>query len=244
MIDLHCHIYPGVDDGPISLEETRAMLDIAVTEGIRTIIASHHFSEEDHTVETYLDAIQVAKSQVQPLIDDLSADIKILDGAEVFISPNIIHIKDLKKLCINNSRYLLIELPMMDIPIYTEDVVYSLKINGITPIIAHPERNRRIVHEPSTLEPLINLGALAQVNTGSITGLFGKHVRKTAKKLIKKNMIHALGSDAHSPRRRGPYMKEAARQLTKWAGSHAARRILHTIPEAIINDGYIEVSDK
>lgn len=83
MIDLHCHIYPGVDDGPISLEETRAMLDIAVTEGIRTIIASHHFSEEDHTVETYLDAIQEGKSQVQPLIDDLSADIKILNGAEV-----------------------------------------------------------------------------------------------------------------------------------------------------------------
>lgn len=242
MIDLHCHILPEIDDGPVSLEETKAMLAIAKNEGISTIAATHHFYEEEDTVELYLKAVSDARIRTQPIIDEQELDICIIGGAEVFISPFISELKDIEKLCINNSRYLLIELPMADIPQYTEDVVYQLNLKGIRPIIAHPERNRRIISDPNALLPLITLGALAQANTGSITGLFGKQVQKSAKKLIKHNMIHAVASDAHSPRRRGPYMREAARMVTKWVGGPIAKTILEEIPNAIVNDEYIEKS--
>ena len=147
MIDLHCHIYPKIDDGPVSLDETKAMLSIAKKEGISTIVATHHFYEEEHTVESYLKAVNDARIRTQPIIDELELDICIIGGAEVFISPFIAELKDIEKLCINGSRYLLIELPMAEIPQYTEDVIYSLNLKGIRPIIAHPERNRRIISQ-------------------------------------------------------------------------------------------------
>ncbi len=145
----------------------------------------------------------------------------------------------LDKLCINRSKYMLIELPMVDIPQYTEDVIYHLSLKGIVPIIAHPERNIRIMSNPNLLYPYISLGAMAQVNTGSITGFFGRESMKCARILFENNMAHYIATDAHSIRRRAPFMRDARNILAKWMGQEFAKDATETIPNAIINDLYL-----
>ena len=230
-----------MDDGPTSIDETLSMLYIAKEEGIETIAATHHYMEEQQTVGEYLSLWEEKYKQVQGLIRAENIDLDVVIGAEVMISPFLVQLEGLKSLCINGSRYLLIELPMMDIPQYTEEVIYSLRLKGIIPIIAHPERNRRIVEDPNLLHPLIEMGALGQVTTGSITGLFGKKVTKCARILLEHNMAHLISTDAHSPRRRSPRFKIAVAQLEKWFGEKHTNDLIKRNPMLVLNDEATEL---
>lgn len=104
---------------------------------------------------------------------------------------------------------MLIELPMREFPIYTEDVFYELRLKGVTPIIAHPERNFKIAQEPNILKSLVEQGNLAQLNAGSLTGLYGKTIMETSEVLVKRNLIHMLGSDGHNDDKRNTFIKDA-----------------------------------
>jgi protein-tyrosine phosphatase len=241
VLDLHCHLFPAMDDGPTSIDETLSMLYIAQEEGIETIAATHHYMEEQLTVGEYLTIWEEKHKQVQELIRMNNIELNIVSGAEVMASPFLAQLEGLKSLCINGSRYLLIELPMMDIPQYTEDVIYSLRLKGITPIIAHPERNRLIVDDPNLLHPLIEMGALGQVTTGSITGLFGKKVTKCARILLEHNMAHLISTDAHSPRRRSPRFETAVTQLEKWFGEKHTNDLIKRNPMLVLNDEAMEL---
>lgn len=243
MIDLHCHILPDIDDGPQSPDESIKMLKIAASEGICTIAATHHFNVEEHTPESYLSRLDDGFKKLQPHMEELSFNIEILSGAEVYISPVLLSIDNLEKLCINNGRYLLVELPMLDIPQYTEEVIYSLRLRGMVPIIAHPERNRRIAKNPELLRPLIKLGALSQVNAGSITGHIGRDVQRCVKHMFKRSLAHFISSDAHDSHKRVPQIKNAAKLLVKWLGKAAADNIVYDYPNAIVNDFYIEINN-
>ena len=242
MIDLHCHILPDIDDGPKSLDETREMLSIAAEEGIRVIAATHHYMEEQSSVDSYLELLDRGIREVQPLGKVPEKDIRIVKGAEVYISPDLARLNGIERLCLAGSRYLLIELPMLDIPQYTEDVIYNLRLKGILPIIAHPERYLRVQEDPNLLYPLIEMGALGQVNTGSITGFFGNRARKCARILFDHNMAHLIGTDAHSSGRRAPRMKEAVRRLDQWLGPEGADEIVNRTPPAILKDVFLEMN--
>jgi protein-tyrosine phosphatase len=241
MIDLHCHILPGIDDGPAAMEETKRMLAIAKSEGISVIAATHHFMDDNATIDFYLESLEYGIRQIQPIIEDLNLDIKIVKGAEVYISPFLYQLEGLERLCINGSRYLLLELPMLDIPQYTEEVIYQLQIRGITPIIAHPERNQRIMGNPNLFYKMVEYGALGQVNTGSITGFFGKKVQKCARILLENNMVHVVGTDAHSAGRRAPRIKKADGMLNKWLGSQTADMLINRTPAALLKDVVLEM---
>lgn len=241
MYDLHCHILPCMDDGPSSVEETRKMLEIAVQEGIQAIAASHHFFDDETTIEDYLGLWESRYKQIQSVLEEFKKDIKIVKGAEVMISPFLTQLDGLHRLCINEGRYLLIELPMIDLPQFTEEVIHNLQVKGIVPILAHPERNYRIANNPDLLNPLIELGALVQINTGSITGLFGKKIRRCAKTLFKNNMAHLIGTDAHSAVKRPPEMRKSAQILERWVGQQRAETILVENPRAIVNNIILEV---
>lgn len=242
LIDLHCHILPKVDDGPKTLQETKKMLSIAAEEGIATIAATHHFLIDEVSVDSYLMLWNERKKKLQSQLDKFNVDIKIVRGAEVLISPFLPQLQGIEKLCINGSRYLLIELPMLDIPQYTEDVIYNLRLRDIIPIIAHPERNRRIVEDPNSLYPLVELGTLCQINTGSITGLYGKRVKRCARILFDNNMAHLLGTDSHSSRGRSPRVKGAVNKIIKWKGNTIADKIIYKTPKAILNNVFLEIS--
>lgn len=241
MVDIHCHPFPALDDGPTSLEDTLTMLSIAKDEGIRVIAATHHFDEEQMTVNQYLAVWDEKYKIVKKAAELHNLDINFVKGAEVRISPYLAQLEGLKHLCIHDSRYLLIELPTLDIPTYTEDVIYSLRLKGIIPIIAHPERNLHIVKDPNRLLPLIELGALGQITSGSITGLFGAKIKRCARMLLEHNMVHVVASDAHSPRSRSPRMKQAARQVGKWVGEKESRLLVEHNPQAVLDNVVFDV---
>ncbi|MDD4680103.1 MAG: hypothetical protein PHP79_04320, partial [Clostridia bacterium] len=124
VLDLHCHLFPDMDDGPATMDETLSMLYIAKEENIDVIAATHHYMEEQQTVSEYLALWEEKHKQVQEFIKAEDIDLDIVMGAEVLISPFLAQLEGLESLCINSSRYLLVELPMLDIPQYTEDVIY------------------------------------------------------------------------------------------------------------------------
>jgi protein-tyrosine phosphatase len=223
------------------VEETRKMLKIAVQEGIQVIAATHHFFDDETTIEDYLGLWESRYKQIQSVLEGFKKDIQIVKGAEVMISPFLTQLDGLHRLCINEGRYLLIELPMIDLPQFTEEVIHNLQVKGIVPILAHPERNYRIANNPDLLNPLIELGALVQINTGSITGLFGKKIRRCAKTLFKNNMAHLIGTDAHSAVKRPPEMRKSAQILERWVGQQRAETILVENPRAIVNNIILEV---
>ncbi|AOZ92320.1 tyrosine-protein phosphatase [Paenibacillus crassostreae] len=218
MIDIHCHILPGVDDGPPTLQQSIELSEMAVSSGISTIIATPH-----HLNGRYTTPSEVVKKAVDQLNLELSQrqiSLQIKYGQEVHVHPLIIHELYQGKLCtLANSRYMLLELPFKRVPVYFNDVLHELKINHITPIIAHPERNAEIVHSPRLVDQLIKQGVLFQITAHSITGLFGRKVQKWCFHLCKKNYLHFISSDAHHVIRRNFALKESYATIGKIFGN-------------------------
>lgn len=242
MYDMHCHILPGVDDGPISIDEAINMAIMAKTCGIQAIFATPHYIEG---VE-YPDAIFNKKvfDNLNYQLFNRGIDIKIYFGNEVYSTPNIINLLEKGHVAtLNNSNYMLIELPMHDMPVYIESIIYNLKLKNITPIIAHPERNSKIIEDPNVLYDFISRGTLAQLNLPSLLGMYGESVKKTARILLKHNMIHFVGTDAHRPRNRYYNIKESVDILSSIIGKEKTLKIIRNNPESIVEKTNIEIDE-
>jgi len=208
MIDFHSHIIHGVDDGAKSLNMSLEMLKIAENEGVEYICATPHFITEEFEI-THSEYIERLEKLVL-ISREENFDIKILSGLEIYMHPNLPKLYKEKKIWgINDLQYLLIELPMGQFPIYTEDVFYELMLLGVKPILAHPERNLKIMKNHDLIINLINQGVMMQINAGSLLGDYGKEIKKTALEFLKRNMIHILGSDGHNITSRKTKLKEA-----------------------------------
>ena len=235
MIDVHCHILPEIDDGAKNIEESIMMAKIASEEGIKTIIATPHYIEGEYFREKFFNK-EVLK-QLNSEIKLRNIDLEVLLGNEVFISPNIFNLLDNDKIAkLNNSKYMLIELPYWEIPFYTEKILYNLKLRGITPILAHPERNHKIIDNPNVLYNFIKQGVLAQMNINSIMDNESKVIRKTSEILLAHNMIHFIATDAHSYKFRTPRVKDKLVALYKIIGSENTYKLTYDNPKFVIED--------
>lgn len=197
MIDIHSHILFDVDDGPVSIEQSIEMLETAANEGIRNIISTSHLYHPQYSV-----AANVVKKQVKQLQNEMyerGIPMTIHLGHEVRLNEKVVSLYESKEIhTLANSRYLLLELPSNTVPHYTKYIISDLLSVGITPIIAHPERNRGIAENPKRLENLIRDGALAQITASSLAGHFGKKVQKLSLNLVRSSLVHTYGSDAHN----------------------------------------------
>lgn len=203
MIDLHCHILPGIDDGAGSEEIALQMANIAVRDGITKIITTPHFHVGVY--ENGYDQVVQYIDKLKQLFDEKNISLALYPGQEVYLDRNILeYFKSGRIKGINGSKYMLIELPMDRCPNYALDMLYELKLLGMVPIIAHPERYQYIIDDLTGLNPFIEEGCLIQVNATSIHGGFGKSVRKTVNDMIKHGTIDFIASDAHSIRGRTP----------------------------------------
>ena len=196
-IDIHSHIIPGIDDGARDEAIALEMLEIAEKSGTRHIIATPHYVYGN---TRYGFATIVEKCEgLNRLAANEGIDITVYPGCEVFITPEIIELYEQGLIgTLADSSYMLVEFPMMSIPPYTDNVLYELQLKGITPIIAHPERYSEIQRRPEILESFIDRGILAQVNSGSLTGVYGRESKRTVMRLIKKGLVQFVASDAHS----------------------------------------------
>ncbi|MFP7470587.1 CpsB/CapC family capsule biosynthesis tyrosine phosphatase [Niallia taxi] len=201
MIDIHCHILPGVDDGPTTLEESLMMAREAVNEGIKTIIATPH--HRNNRYENNKEQILQHVSNLNEVLVKENIPLSILPGQENRIFGEVLEdYRNGEILTLNNSKYLFIEFPTASVPKYADRLLYEIQIEGLTPIIVHPERNKEILENPDILYNLVNNGALTQVTAASILGYFGKSIKKFSKKLVESNLTHFLASDAHNTHNR------------------------------------------
>ena len=240
MIDMHSHILWDMDDGAESQEESLSMAAIALEEGIDTIVATPHCIEEQD-LEAFAKRVEERCKSLQKALNDKGISLNIIPAAEIYMDPDILERPGLDKLTIGDTHYILVEMPMGEVPKYAEDFLYHLQLKGFTPIIAHPERNRGIIEQPNILARFIDLGSLTQINTGSISGFFGSKVQECARILITHNMGHVLGTDSHSNGRRGPYIKQAVENLCNWLDKNSADKIIYHNPETVLKGDILSV---
>jgi protein-tyrosine phosphatase len=206
MIDIHSHILHGVDDGPENLQQSLALLEQAVKEGITDIISTSHVLHPTYDASAQAVVEQVAS--LQTILNEQKIPLTIHTGHEIRISEEMPELFAQGKLLpLANSKYILVELPSNIVPTYTKPLLFQLQEQGYIPIIAHPERNKAIAENPRRLRDLIDNGALAQITAGSVAGHFGKQVQKISMNLIESNLIHTYGSDVHHLQNR-PFLYE------------------------------------
>ena len=192
MIDIHSHILSETDDGAVSLEDSLHIIQEAIEAGFTTIISTSHYYEGRFEKE---------EKYRQEKIDELKTitgnyDIKI--GSEIFAYPEIVNLlKDKKASSINNTRYVLFEIPFGNNVSFFNQMIDDLKRANYLPILAHPERYEIVKHNPKIIEEWKRRGIYMQSNFESITGKYGKESEETLKLLLKHRLVDFLGSDVH-----------------------------------------------
>jgi len=218
MIEIHSHILPGLDDGSRTNNETLEMARIAVEQGITDVIATPH-----HADGTYYTPTSIVEQSVQVLNALLTAErlpLTIHVGQEIRVHQNLLDEWERKIVStLAGSRYMLLELPAGYVPKYLNDLIYELSLRGVVPVIAHPERNKEIYSSPALLASLIEQGALCQITSHSLTGLFGRKIQKLSFLLCRSKLIHFVSSDAHNCYNRSFALRRAYQMLSKTLGS-------------------------
>lgn len=236
MFDIHCHILPGLDDGPKSIEDSLKMLEIAKRDGIEMIVATPHIMDGlyNNSRGRIIEGIRQLSEHVK--------GVKILPGADIRICIDLAgRIQNGEIPLINDKNYFLLELPGSGtLPVrHIEDLLTLLRKKGLVPIITHPERNMLLSESKSIMEKFLNAGALFQITAGSIMGRFGAKPRETAMKMIKKGHVHAVASDAHDHVYRPPVLSEAYRSIADKFGLAEANRLFRDNPFKIIMGQFI-----
>ena len=232
MVDIHCHVLPGVDDGPRSIEGSLAMLRKAAAAGVETVVATPHLIRGLYAVDT-VERKQMT-ADLQKAAGENGIDIKVRPGVENYLSPQILEdTGSLKEHMLGSSHnYILVELPMQAIPPYAESVLFNLITRGITPVLAHPERCMGIWRTPNLLYDLVTRGAIVQLNAGSILGSFGGKVKRVAQTLLTHGLVHVVASDMHSAS--SPTLDQALPGVEKLLGRERALPMFVEIPGRIV----------
>lgn len=227
MIDIHSHILSGIDDGARSSSESIMMAKIAVDEGIHTIIATPHYIKGQYEI-TKQEVLNKVSKLNQLLIKE-EIPLNVLPGHEIRINSELI--KDYQRansLSLNDAgSYLLLELPYDHVPRYTEQLLYDIQFEGLTPIIAHPERNAGFIENADLLYNLVRKGALTQITAGSLTGVFGRKTKKFSHLLVEANLTHFIASDAHNVSNRVFNMSKAFSTIQNKYGIDYVDYFLH-----------------
>jgi protein-tyrosine phosphatase len=239
MIDIHVHILPGVDDGAKNWEESLEMAQMAVNDGIRVMVATPHLFKGRIVDLSQLNDkkfILGCVAELRQKLSDAKIPLEIIPGCDFPLSFESLELLDAgRALTINDAnRYLLLELPDTSMPPAMEEICFQMQSKGITPIITHPERHLIIQEMPQKLKRLIDLGCLVQMTGNSLTGWFGRKVKKISRQLIKLGYVHLLATDAHGPQKRPPLLSQAVIELSRLVGEDRARAMVHDLPEKII----------
>jgi protein-tyrosine phosphatase len=208
MIDIHCHILAGIDDGAQTMEDSIEMARAAVREGIHTIIATPHHKNGRYENTKLL--IREKTAELNRVLKEENISLTVLPGQEPAIHGELLKGISLGEVStLNDTQYIFVELPSGHIPRYTEKLLYDLQLEGKVPVIVHPERNQEIIERPELFYQLIKKGALSQVTASSVCGIFGKKIKNFTEQLIEANLVHFIATDAHNTSRRSFHLAHA-----------------------------------
>ncbi|MBU2870043.1 CpsB/CapC family capsule biosynthesis tyrosine phosphatase [Colwellia sp. E2M01] len=232
MIDIHCHLLPSIDDGAKDMAESLALIRLAVDEGIsRIVLTPHlHFGRFNNTLPIIKSAFEVLIAEVK----SANINVELAYAAEVRLDSEILTLLANKNLPLygryDGQHFMLLEFPHSHIPTGSEALVKYLKKQNITPVIAHPERNRDLLSKPHKIKEFVNLGCWFQVTAGSITGNFGDECQTLALQYIEQGLIQVVASDAHNLKRRPPLLNDARNKVVTLFGEDKAQALFHDNP--------------
>ncbi len=235
MIDLHFHCLPRVDDGPASWDDAVALCRAAEAEGTTRIVATPHVLRDK-----WVNTNPVARDRlVQALNERLGGTPRVLPGCEYYYSDEVIALA--RKGAVSpltglaRGHYLLVEFGPGLVPPLIVSVFHELRVLGLHPVIAHPERHLVFARQPERLAELVTKGALVQITAGSLVGDFGKTAQKACEDFFRLGLVHAIASDAHSMSLRPPRMAPARKWVRKKLGADAERGFFVDNPQAILD---------
>lgn len=241
MYDMHSHICFGIDDGSADKNMSEAMLKLASRKGTTTICATPHVIElgDKPSWETICSQVE----ELHSFSKEQGLELEVYPGAEVFMNPDLLPELGVHgSYCINGGQYILVELPMHQLPQYADDFWYELRLKGLTPILAHPERYRGLMENKPLLEKWRNEGLVLQCNLGSFAGYFGKGAKHNAEFLIQQHMVDLVGSDGHRDvEPRDTNLCRGLAELQQLAGPEEVERILCINPQKILQSEALEL---
>lgn len=243
-VDIHNHIVPGVDDGAKTLDNSFEMLDQAVSAGVKMLCATPHLhGDTDEAVRHHQqkEAFELLKSEAEKR----NYEVELHLGCEVYCTPDIDALAALKEFSIREEqKFMLIELPPTEAPHYFPELCFKLKMEGVTPILAHPERNIALLRRPDILVQYLRQGILTQVTTDALVGGFGEEIMSFAERIVKSGGCTVLSSDAHNTGRRSfASWPQAFKKAEELAGKTAARRISYDNAKEILNGKTLSMPD-
>jgi protein-tyrosine phosphatase len=228
MVDLHCHILRDLDDGPGTMEESAAMAESAIADGVTHVVATPHSNSS-----YFFDFTRVRR-----LRDELQAKVGerliIATGCDFHVNPENLESlrKDARQYCINQRDFLLVEFNEFSIPPSMDQTLHAIQLAGVQPVITHPERNAILRSRPERLKKWIRQGCFAQVTGGALTGGFGAGSQKDALRWIAEGLIHFVASDAHNTRSRPLRLQPAYNVVVDRFGEEKARALFRDNPLA------------
>jgi len=228
MVDLHCHILPGLDDGPRSIEESLVMAESAIADGITHVVATPHANSN---FPFDYERVRERRDALQKLVGER---LTLATGCDFHLNPeNLVALKqDAPRFCINQKNYLLVEFNEVSIPPAMDQTLHELHLAGLCPVVTHPERNAILRAQPGRLAAWARQGCHAQVTGGSLTGVFGPGAQEIALFWIQKGLIHFVSSDAHNTASRPLKLRPAYDVVCKKFGEEKARALLVENPLA------------
>ena len=233
MIDIHCHILPGLDDGPSTLDETLEMCRSSVEDGITGIIATPHLFNDLFYTNREMILKKYAEAREALFTHDIPVSLYV--GADMRLIPDLREkIRTEQGLTLNQGKYYLLEFPSQILPPNLNEIVENLLSDDLVPIITHPERNTNILRREQILLDLLEQGALCQITSMSLTGEFGHKCQDFCQRLIEAGGVHFIASDAHSIGWRSPGLSRAAKLAQEIVGEEGAKQMVKNNPEAVI----------
>jgi protein-tyrosine phosphatase len=236
MIDLHCHLLPGIDDGPETLEEALEMARIAVANGITAAHVTPHL--HPGRWENDLAKIAAAVENYRAALATAGIALELGFAAEVRLDYEILPLIEAGRVpflgTLDGYRVMLLEFPHSHVPVGADKFTAWLLARNIRPMIAHPERNKDLMRDPSRLEPFVKEGCLLQVTADAVSGGFGPLCAQRAREFLERGWVSVIASDAHDTAERPPRIAPGRDAAAKIVGEEEARRLTQDTPLRIV----------
>lgn len=230
MIDIHCHILPGLDDGPASIDVSLEMAEAAIVDGVTHVVATPHASSAHPFVP------DLVRQRLQEMKAKLGDRLQLMTGCDFHL--NFDNLQDAHrypaKYTINQKNYLLVEFSDFAIPNSLDQALHELRLVGMHPIITHPERNPLIRAQPERFLAWVRQGCYVQITAQSLLGRFGNRAREAAHMWLQDDMVHFVASDAHDVASRPLRLKEAYDYVALERGGKVAQALFQDNPLAAI----------
>ena len=235
MVDLHCHLLPGIDDGPETMEEAVAMARMAAENGIERAVVTPHLHPGRY--ENSLESISQAAVEFRDELERQSIPLTLGFAAEVRLSPEVLALVENEEMPYlgerEGYRVMLLEFPHSHIPVGADNMVEWLLERRVRPMIAHPERNKDVIRHLSKIAPFVEMGCLLQVTAGSVAGTFGAPAMQRAQELLERGWVTLLASDAHNLEVRRPDLEPGRAAAEAIVGAQASWALVRETPRAL-----------